>query len=234
MLYPKIQTLWMRHPDTGIIMPQCYSKDEFRHIKNWHITEKIDGMNVRIEYNQWKYENLNISVQPAITFKGRTDRAVMPKELMKYLDQVFGGGIFKLIFPDAKYVCLFGEGCGPKIQKGGDLYTDTQQFILFDIFVDGWWLKQDTVTEIAKDFMIERVPILGIWTKERAQDFVDPRKGIYIDEFKSVVYTPPSIIAKEPKEMEGIMCRSEPLMLFRNGNPIQFKLKVKDYKRLME
>lgn len=230
MKYPKIQTLWKRHPETGVIMPQDYSKSEFRNIKFWHITEKIDGMNIRIEYDKrpGMYDTLT---GPTIQFGGRTDKAQMPKELLKYLEAVFTPGIFKLIFPDAEYVCLFGEGFGPKIQAGGGLYTDNQEFILFDVFTDGWWLKQDAVTEIAQDFMIERVPILGLWTKERAEDFVDPRVENHTSAL-SVDKIPMSIISKQPKEMEGIMCRSNPLMLFRNGSPIQFKLKVKDYRRL--
>ena len=34
--------------------------------------------------------------------------------------------------------------------------------------------------------------------------------------------------------MEGIVARSHPLMLFRNGNPVMFKLKAIDYKNLEE
>ena len=30
--------------------------------------------------------------------------------------------------------------------------------------------------------------------------------------------------------IEGVVCRSEPLMLYRNGNPVKFKLKCKEFK----
>ena len=236
MLYPKIQTLWKRDQDTGIIIPQNYSKDEFLNIKMWHVTEKVDGMNVRVQYNRYIDESLKIAVLPTVKFGGRTDKAQMPGELMQYLERVFRLTPLNLCFPDATYVCLFGEGYGPKIQGGGGLYTDKQEFILFDVFVDGWWLKQDAVSEIARFFGIPRVPELGIWTKERAMDFVDPRVNIYTE--KNHLFTgrtiPKSVIAQEEREMEGVMCRSHPLMLFRNRTPIQFKLKVKDFKRLMK
>ena len=234
MIYPKTDTLWKRHPKTGIIIPQNYSKNEFGNIKWWHVTEKIDGMNVRIEYQQWRNYDLNISIEPIVKFRGRTDKAQMPTELMQYLEVVFNKQYLNDCFPNARYVCLFGEGYGHKIQKGGHQYTPNQEFILFDIIVDGWWLKQSTVTEIAKFFDIPRVPELGIWTKEYAQDFVDPRVSIepkYSNTFDNI---PLSVTSIEPRQMEGIMCRSHPLMLFRNGNPIQFKLKVKDYERLIE
>jgi len=38
-----------------------------------------------------------------------------------------------------------------------------------------------------------------------------------------------SKIAEENREAEGIVARSHPLMLFRNSNPIMWKLKIKDY-----
>lgn len=231
ILYPKIQTLWKRN-EKGIIIPGDYSKSEFRNIKWWHITEKIDGMNIRIVYKNsldgWK---------PTLNFFGRTDRAVIPEELIHYLEAVFTIELFEYWFPSAKYICLFGEGYGHKIQKNGQEYTPYQEFILFDTFIDGWWLKQDTVTEIADNFEIPRVPVLGVWSRSKAEDFIDPRVSISKSQFDTFINNindniPLSIIAREPKKIEGIICRSQPLMLFRNKTPVQFKLKVKDYQKL--
>lgn len=229
MEYPKIQTLWKRN-EKGVIIPGDYSRLEFRNIKWWHITEKIDGMNIRIVYKNsldgWK---------PIINFFGRHDKAVIPKELMHYLESVFTVELFQHYFPDVRYMCLFGEGYGYKIQKNGHHYTPNQEFILFDVFIDGWWLKQDTVTEIADYLKIPRVPVLGIWSRSRAEDFIDPRTSVsksQFDTFINIDNIPLSLASIEPKQIEGIICRSHPLMLFRNKTPVQFKLKVKDYQRL--
>jgi hypothetical protein len=227
-MYPKIQTLWKRDIEHNcIIIRGNYSRDEFKNIQWFHITEKIDGMNIRIIY-----KNSQDGWKPMINFFGRTDKAILPKELSQYLEVVFSEDVLNWCFPNAKYVCLFGEGYGYKIQKGGQQYNPNQEFVLFDVFVDGWWLKQDTVTEIAEFFGIPRVPVLGVWTKEYAEDFVNPSVKNYAHPFKTIDNIPLSILSIEPREMEGIMCRSEPLMLFRNKSPIQFKLKVKDYKEL--
>ncbi len=44
-----------------------------------------------------------------------------------------------------------------------------------------------------------------------------------------------SKIAKDTTlDAEGIVARSHPLVLFRNGTPLMFKLKTKDYKGLKE
>ena len=228
MMYPKIQTLWKRNPDTGIIIPNNYSRKEFRNIKWWHVTEKIDGMNIRIEYSWYD------SSKPTIMFKGRTDNAILPKPLLDYLQKTFTIEMFIRNFPNTKYVCLFGEGYGYKIQKGGNQYNPNQEFVLFDIFVDGWWLQQYNVTIFAEIFNIPRVSELGIWTKDYAIDFIDPRVKNYAVKYKTVDNVPLSILAIKPKEMEGIMCRSHPLMLYRNKSPIIFKLKVKDFRNYIK
>ena len=50
MKYPKINTLWKRDIKGNIIDGE-FSCLEFVNIKNWYITEKIDGTNVRVIIN---------------------------------------------------------------------------------------------------------------------------------------------------------------------------------------
>ena len=45
---------------------------------------------------------------------------------------------------------------------------------------------------------------------------------------KFVKSKPQSLCSVNPQGMEGIIARPEPLVLFRNGKPIVWKLKVKD------
>ena len=237
MIYSKTHTLWKRDMEDGkhkgIIIPGEYSKDEFKNIRWWHITEKVDGMNIRIEYeNDAKPYIIPYPWEHRIKINGRTDKAVLPKELSQYLEVVFSKEVLAWRFPDSKYVCLFGEGYGYKIQKNGQQYNPNQEFVLFDVFIDGWWLKQEAVTEIANFLGIPRAPVLGIWTKEYAQDFIDCNVKNYAHPFKTVNNIPLSILSVEPREMEGVMCRSEPLMLFRDKSPIRFKLKVSDFQDL--
>lgn len=214
--YPKTQTLWKRDPKTGIILPGEYSREEFKNIRYWHITEKIDGMNMRIEYKQPKFLG---EVLSTIAFKGRTDNAIIPRDLLGNLKEIFTQDRMERQFPDSDSVTLFGEGYGPGIQKGGGLYREDKNFILFDVVVGGWWLEQDSVTQIAEQLGIRRAPVLGIWTEQQAIDFIEQM--------------PSSRESEQHKEIEGVMCRSRPLMLFRNGNPLMFKLKVKDYRNLL-
>lgn len=215
MRYPKIDTLWKRDKDNKFqIMEGHYSKDEFEAIDRWLVTEKIDGTSVRalLLYNK-------------VTIGGRNHiegdpKFGMEKELVKHVKEIFNDDVILNHFPNV-VMTFFGEGYGANIQKGGGLYRKDVGFILFDVVVHGedyeWWLKRDDVVDIAEKLGIPVVPELGVWTKDRIQRFIQNKE----------VCT--SIVSKEPKLMEGIIATSYPLMLFRNGKPIKFKLKVKDY-----
>ena len=123
----------------------------------------------------------------------------------------------KLFGDDEKQdVVLFGEGYGPKIQKGGGLYRDDVGFILFDAYIGGWWVLRDSIEDIASDIGIECVPLIGMFGIDEAVKYVQSK--------------PNSLIAKKTKLMEGVVARSYPLMLFRNGDPLMWKLKARDYK----
>ncbi len=217
--YPKIQTLWKRNEEDKFkIIEGEYSCPEFDLIKKWHITEKIDGTNIRImfdlEIDKW-------------IFGGRTDDAQIPTFLLKYLQEKFTDEkLNEIFFKDKNEDCsipsiiLFGEGYGQKIQKVGEKYRKDNSFILFDVFIGGYWLERDNVKDIAKKLDIDSVPELGIMNIEEAVAFIKSKQK--------------SKISEQELEIEGIVARTVPQMLFRNGEQIIWKLKVRDYKRLKE
>ena len=217
MQYPKINTIWKRdETNKYIIIEDDYSKEEFKNIKNWNISEKIDGTNIRIECFFEYMHGGEIDV----VFKGRTDNAEIPKFLLGYLEKAFTKEIILPIFKEKQpgKVILYGEGYGPKIQKGGGNYRDDAGFILFAVWIDGWWLDRDKVKEIATMLDIKVVPEIGIMTIDDAVKYI---KGM-----------PKSIIAEKECLMEGVVARSYPLMLFRDKSPIMWKLKVEDFMKL--
>ena len=223
MKYPKIQTLWKRDPENkNRIIEGQLTKPEFDNIKTWMFTEKIDGTNIRISWRS----NV-IGEVGKVQIDGRTDDAQIPSHLFNMLSQKFAADLFKNTFVkegeglDAPHeIILFGEGYGPKIQKGGGLYRDDAGFILFDVWIDGRWLDRPNVEDIAKKMGLDIVPVLGIGSIYSAIDIV-----------KSA---PNSCISKSPKVIEGIVARSYPLVLFRDGDPLMFKLKVRDYTDLQK
>ncbi|MCD4809505.1 MAG: RNA ligase family protein [Methanosarcinales archaeon] len=205
MKYPKINTIWKRDENNKFrIIEGDYSKIEFAAIKKWNITEKIDGTNIRVIYKNG-----------IVSFGGRTDNAQIPAHLYEYLQRTFTLLIMHEMFGDTDVV-LFGEGYGPKIQKGGGLYRKDVGFILFDAYIGGWWVLRDSIEDISDKIGISYVPLVGTMEINEAVEYVQSK--------------PNSLIANEPKIMEGIVARSTPLLLFRDGNPLMWKLKVRDYK----
>lgn len=218
MEYPKIHSLWKREghdfditkakPKGGKIIPGEYANEAFGNIKNWRVDEKVDGTNIRIIYEHGK-----------VKFGGRTKDAQIPCHLLDYLQAMFTETLFYKAFQkdneNFAFVVIFGEGYGPKIQACGGNYRKEVSFICFDIFVNGWWLKKDKIKEICAQFNIDVVPDLGIMTEEGIIEFVKSK--------------PLSQCSMNPQMMEGVVCRPEPMMLHRNGQPIMFKLKCKEF-----
>lgn len=111
--YPKIETVFERSVDGSKKLIEGKFRNETVHFLSdnpWVFTEKIDGTNIRIYWDGHK-----------VTFGGRTDRANIPTDLVNYLNETFdtleAEELFEQKFGDAE-VILFGEGYGPKIQKG--------------------------------------------------------------------------------------------------------------------
>jgi hypothetical protein len=144
----------------------------------------------------------------------------MPTTLLTHLQHTFTREKLQKQFPDARKVILFGEGYGPKIQACGSRYRKDVSFILFDVWIDGWWLEKESVLEIANALNIEHtIFATNLMTTEQVVEFVKSKPKSYIAEDRELV-------------MEGIIARSVPLMLFRNHKtPIMFKLKVRDFEK---
>ena len=147
----------------------------------------------------------------------------MQKELVDHIKTIFTVSRLRRLYLEGDYT-FFGEGYGANIQKGGGLYRDDVGFILFDVVVHtenhDWWLKREAVEDIAKILEVPVVPMLGTSSKEEIVALVKSR-------FYSLATG--SFFLRKKKIAEGIVATSYPLMLFRNGKPIKFKLKVKDY-----
>lgn len=209
MEYHKIQSLFKRdmsHPKRTLI-EGAWTMPEFEYLQNnnWIWTEKIDGTNIRIEYNG----------AGTVAFKGRTDRANIQPHLLDYLVDKFNEEVFDPF--DGKEVVLFGEGYGVKIQRGHNYIPDGVGFILFDVKIGPWWMMRDEVDSFAKEiFDIPSVPVVGEGTLHEAIEFT--RHG----------YT--SLISDNREyPAEGVVVRPEIELSNRSGRRIISKIKTRDY-----
>ena len=208
--YIKIDTPFERDNDgTKKLIDGKFRNETVEYLKDnkWFCSEKIDGTNIGVVWNGHK-----------VSFQGRTERAQIPAPLVNKLNELFGGTVNEEMF-EQKFgemnVILYGEGYGPKIQKGGGLYRDDVSFILFDVYLpdQNLWLKRDAVEDIAKGFGIDVVDIILTGTLQEAIDFVKTKPKSHIG----------------TANMEGLVCRPTIEMLDRMGRRVITKIKVCDF-----
>ena len=223
--YPKINTIWKRdEKNKGKIIEGDFAREEFKSINRWQVSEKIDGTNIRVIYLNFRPRG-----PPSVTFQGKTDNAQISAKLVNKLREIFTVEKFQAAFPkkedgsEATDVILYGEGYGGTIQgvKGGDAYGVPEGIILFDANVDGWWLEREAVFDIASKMGVPCVPAI-------------PSNGLYVTTDEAIAFVKNKTESQIWKGhvIEGIVCRAYPMMMFKNppGEPIMWKLKVKDYK----
>lgn len=153
--YPKIQSVFKRDEKSHKFIEGDFSCPEFEYLQgnHWEWTEKVDGTNIRVRWDADKLKPLR--------FGGRTDNASIPIFLLERLEELFHLEKFEHLYPETPML-LCGEGYGAKIQKGGGKYkADGVDFVLFDVLIDGWWLRREDVEDVATMLGIEAVPIIG-------------------------------------------------------------------------
>ncbi len=207
--YHKIQTIYKRDPENNFktLLEGQFSKPEFEYLQNniWNWDEKIDGTNIRI-----------ILENGQLIIKGKQEKSQIQKSLYTKLETIFQPRLKSIIeiFKDTD-ICMYGEGFGSRIQKGGGNYRPDQGFILFDIKIGQWWLKRSDVIKIAKKLNLMVVPKVGEGT---LHDMVKIVKEGFNSIFGDFI-------------AEGVIARPKIELKTRNGERIITKLKYKDFKR---
>lgn len=209
--YPKIKTVYLRDPQTKYktLLEGQYAEPVFEYLayNEWLYTEKIDGTSVRCLWQP--------GTEFPLVFKGRTDKAQFPTFLYEKLQQMFSVSLLDKLYPDTS-MCLYGEGFGMRIQRGGGNYIpDGVSFILFDVKINNYWLKREDVEDIAAHLGIAVVPIVGKGTLSRGVAFV--RIGFQ------------SRVAQNTRDAEGLVMRPAVELLTRAGHRIICKIKHKDF-----
>lgn len=207
--YHKIDNVFKRDPaNMKRLLEGEYSQDVFAYLaqNEWMFTEKVDGTNIRILVGPNGGD---------ITFGGKTDDASIPAKLVERLQERFLPQRERLhgMFPDG--ACLYGEGYGARIQKGGGNYRPDQDIVLFDVLVERWWLQRPDVEDVAGKLGLDVVPVVGRGTLADAVAMA--REG-----FRS---------AWGPFLAEGIVARPAVELQTRAGRRIITKVKHRDFAR---
>ena len=206
--YHKIITVFKRNPETKFrtLLKGSFATPELEFLANtmWTFTEKVDGTNIRVMWNG-----------ETVVFGGKTDNAQIPAFLVERLQNRFSttGARRRLaeVFSDG--ACLYGEGYGAKIQKGGGNYRSDQDFVLFDVKVGDWWLQRHDVEDIAHKLDLDIVPIIDEGTLFNMVDITAAGFSSQWGQFSA----------------EGIVARPATELCTRSGHRIITKIKSKDF-----
>lgn len=202
-LYPKIENVFKRDEKTHKLIEGAWRTEEFEYLQDamWNWTEKVDGTNIRVEWDGEK-----------VTYGGRTERAQIPAPLVAKLIELFPADKFEGRDP----ICLYGEGYGAGIQKGGGNYIQNGvDFTLFDVRSGDWWLRRADVMDVAESFGIVGVPELGRGTLKDAVYLVKCNNNSEIDGAN--------------RTMEGLVVRPCTQLFNRKGKLIIAKIKCCDF-----
>lgn len=202
--YPKIQSVFKRDEKSHKFIEGDWSLPEFQFLKDnlWECTEKINGTSIRVTWNT-----------AIVGFGGKSDEAQIPAFLLKRLQERFPWEKFHEQYSSTP-MCLYGEGYGARIQKGGGKYIpDGVDFILFDVLIDGWWLYRSNIEDIGSKLGIKCVPLVCTTTLPAAIEVV--KNGI------------PSRFGDF--EAEGLVLKPLVSLFNRKGERIVTKLKGKDF-----
>jgi hypothetical protein len=211
--YDKIETLYNRDEKFKVIEGD-YRRPEFALVKEWVVTEKIDGTNIRLQFNR------ALEGEVLWDVKGKSDNAQIPQPLLRNLENMTALMLSEVDTIMAEHgldqFCLYGEGYGAKIQHGGGLYRPDQGFILFDVKVgDHIWLAHDKVESIAVRLGLDIVPTLVIASEPVIVKLVK-------DAYKST-------ISESDKVAEGVVCKPAYPLYDQRGSRVIWKLKHTDF-----
>lgn len=204
--YHKINSVYKRDLKGNFIL-RDWADPAFGYLQNnqWLFTEKVDGTNVRVG---WDKELKKVSLG------GRTDSAQMPVFLIDRLNELFPISKFQELYGDCS-MTLFGEGYGAKIQKGGGNYiADRQDFVLFDVLIQDFWLERDNVQDIADKLGLRTVPVLCDGNINEAIEMC--KKGF--------------MSTWGPFVAEGLVLKPMTELKTRRGDRIITKVKHRDFK----
>lgn len=244
--YPKIETLFERGDDKKVI--NRLRVTDFNNVKRIIMLEKIDGVNAQIVFSI-NYENLKVNIRfcsreteikekdvcciaKTCCAKLKLDKIAEWYYNTYALDQKTA--VVKEVAPEVR---LFGEVYGNGV-RGGIIYSKEKDFRLFDIQVGENFMNYEQVLMIANELEIKAPQMIF----DGCDDMLTYNTNLETVESTSIVLTYDNLkrflenfntrITDEGGTgglAEGLVIRSEPLMLNRFGERIITKIKRSDF-----
>lgn len=165
--FPKIYAPFSRKDSKSKYVDETkWSKPEFSLLQGikWVWTAKADGTSIRL---YWDGER--------VSFFGYTDKSQLNERTLKYLNDTFGTKSAESIFEDMygdTEVNVYGEFCSKDTnQNYGHLDGIFYPFDVQNAKTGQWWDRK-AVSDFAKRFELQEVPIMFIGTIREAVEYV--------------------------------------------------------------
>lgn len=247
MEYPKTENLFNRDPETHKTPAALgFRNDAVPQIGRWLVTEKIDGMNMRVVYYPF---GVNDSIsEPVLNIYGRTDRANIPGDLMALMQSAFTVESLNAAF-DIPQGLVPAEWNPVDEQENDDaydfLYSKTEDGYAWQykvvLFGEGFGpgIQSGAHYGDSKQFALFDVVVGDHWL--RWSDVEDVARKLNVptvpvlapsatlDYVQTLVKVSASTLLGDghPK-VEGVIARTDPYLFDSRGKRVMFKAKVKD------
>jgi hypothetical protein len=222
--YASIETVWTRNKETnklnfGELRDPCWDC-----IKQWTISEKIDGTNIRV-----------IFTLSGVEVKGRTDKAQLPPGLEEAVLKCFPDHDAVVAYfteyrgkdlPPEWSVTFYGEGYGAGIQKGG-LYRPDKSFRCFDVLLgESMWTADSDMREICFDLKVPAAP----WIHYHIGNIARTEEDLIWHFRDWDGFSPTALWDSNQKILpEGIVAKPMQPLFDTRGNRIMWKLTFREF-----
>ncbi len=218
--YPSIETVFTRDKITNRLNFGELRNSANSMVKEWTVSEKIDGQNIRV-----------IITLGGVEIRGRGDNAQIHPHMIDTAKTLFDHAKVVAYFteyrgktlPDDWSVTFYGEGYGAGIQKGA-AYSPVKKFRCFDLMLGAdWWVDDDEMRRVCSDLDVPVVPHIGNFSSLEILTRADLKELI-----------PLSIVSREDSglehEAEGIVVKPRIVLKDRHGDRIVWKITFREFK----
>jgi len=184
------------------------------------VTEKVHGANFSFHISMDSNLNVDIKCAKRSGWVEDGEKFFNYKSVLeKYRNRL--ENIFDAISADCEELVIFGELYGGNIQSGM-CYQEDQDFIAFDMKIDGVPVDKLAMFNVLQDRKIPCVPLLGKFdTLQEALNFNES--------FDSLLMRDGFSGEEKHKEAEGVVIEPVTPSWFPNGSRIYFKKKTKRF-----